>query len=258
MNETRIIACDEVQNLRDFGGWKTKDGQQVRMGKLLRSGHWANAGERAHALLAGLGVQVFIDLRRPIEREQQPNILAANLGIKQFSSAGGDKTDPPHLQFLRAGNLSKASVTAYMHSAYRRIPQENQHHSLFRQTLLQLANGKTVLIHCAAGKDRTGILAALILALLEVEQETIMQDYLLTNKAVDVEGLLPSITAQFSERLGKEIAPDVLLPMLGVEADFLQKAQTVIGDPVLYAEQNLGLTTDDLSRLRQHLICPPG
>lgn len=254
MNGGRIIGNSQVRNLRDYGGWQTLAGEQIATGRLLRSGHWADAKKEAHGLLVDLGAQVMVDLRRKPERQSQPNILPAESQIDVLTSDGGDMQEPPHLRFLREGNLTRDRVQAYMKSAYRRIPDEAHHQQLFRQTILHLAQGKTVLIHCAAGKDRTGILAALILGLLGVSQETIFEDYLLTNIAVDIEAVLPGIAEQISKRLGKKIKPEALYPMLGVEAGFLDEAQKVIGDPVRYAREKLQVEAVDLSRLKTSLI----
>jgi len=254
MKPGRIFQSPEVRNLRDFGGWRTTSDRKLASGRLLRSGHWADSKQHAHGLLRQLNPDVFVDLRRPAERKYQPSVLPDDVAIEVLASPGGDQREPPHVRFLREGNLTKASVRAYMHSAYRRIPTETHHLSLFRQTILQLSEGKTVLIHCAAGKDRTGILAALILGLLEVSQDTIMEDYLLTNDAVDIEGLLPVITAQISKRLDIQIAADVLYPMLGVEADFLLEAQKIIGDPMVFAKTKLDLSADDIAQLQNSLL----
>jgi len=250
MKSSRIFPSPEVRNLRDFGGWSTTKDRKLAVGRLLRSGHWADSKQHAHGLLRQLKPQVFVDLRRPAEREYQPSVLPEDIAIEVLASPGGDQREPPHVRFLREGNLTKSSVRAYMHSAYRRIPTEDHHLSLFRQTILQLSEGKTVLIHCAAGKDRTGILAALILGLLDVSQNTIMEDYLLTNHAVDIDGILPVVTAQISKRLDVQIAADVLYPMLGVEADFLLEAQKTIGDPMAFAKTKLDLRASDITRLQ--------
>jgi protein-tyrosine phosphatase len=252
--QQHIIACEQVRNLRDFGGWETSSGGQVVWGKLFRSGHWFDAKTEAHTLLGQLNPQVFIDLRRPAERAFQPNQLPDAPAITQLVSGGADSSDPPHLKFLKQGDLSQDSVRTYMQSAYRRIPLEPQHTTLFRQTILRLGNGSACLIHCAAGKDRTGILAALILLLLEVPMELVLEDYLLTNKAVDIAGLMPGIARQIEERLQVEIPEGALFPMLGVESGFLETALAEMGDIHTYARRELRLDDQDIERLQSRLL----
>ncbi|PHR59713.1 MAG: protein tyrosine phosphatase [Robiginitomaculum sp.] len=253
MTGTRLYPSPDVRNLRDFGNWPTMNAQKVASGRLLRSGHWADAKSHGFDLLRQLGPETFIDLRRPAERGFQPNVFPDNMDIEVLASDGGDMSEPPHVRFLRENELTQNSVRAYMQSAYRRIPTERHHQDLFRQTILHLGQGKTVLIHCAAGKDRTGILAALILNLLGVDPDIVMEDYLLTNKAVDIDAVLPGITRQISKRLDQQIAPGVLYPMLGVEAGFLEEAYAVMGEPEAYAREQLNLTAGDLDRLRDSL-----
>ncbi|MCF6291863.1 MAG: tyrosine-protein phosphatase [Robiginitomaculum sp.] len=255
MSSGRIFANSQVNNFRDYGGWKSSYGGQVVTGKLLRSAHWADAKDQAHELFRELQVQVVVDLRRLAERNLQPNIFPKDLPLEQLVADGGNMKDPPHIQFLREGNLTKNSVQNYMRSAYRRIPIEDHHQQLFRQTILRLGQSKTVLIHCAAGKDRTGILAALILGLLGVSEENIMTDYVLTNKAVDIENKLPIIAKKVSESLGKDIEAEILFPMLGVTEDLLPLSGDILTDPVRYARKCLELDADDLQRLKDNLIC---
>ncbi|MBL4618042.1 MAG: tyrosine-protein phosphatase [Robiginitomaculum sp.] len=254
MSSGRVFANTDVNNFRDYGGWRTSCGKQVVTGRLLRSGHWADAKGEAHDLLRELGVQVVVDLRRLAERHLQPNIFPKDLFLEQLAADGGNMKDPPHIQFLREGNLTNTSVQNYMRSAYRRIPVEEHHQQLFRQTILRLGQGKTELLHCAAGKDRTGILAALILGLLGVGEENIIEDYMLTNKAVDIENRLPAIAKKVSESLGEDIAPEILFPMLGVKEDLLHQSGKILTDPELYARKNLELSADDLQQLKNNLI----
>ena len=254
MSDGRIIQSTEVRNFRDFGGWRTANGNRIARGRLYRSGHWASASKASHDYLRQNSIEVLVDLRRPLERKNQPNILPDDMGIEVIESDGGDMEEPPHVKFLRGGNLTQDSVRLYMHGAYRRIPTEDYHQKLFRKALLSLSEGKTVLIHCAAGKDRTGILAALILGILEVPKDLIFQDYMLTNKAVDIDELLPEIAKRISEQFKQEIDPPVLFPMLGVEVGFLTEAYKVIGDPRKYALEQLGLLPKDLVRLKTSLL----
>ncbi len=254
-NLPKIYQQDEVQNFRDCGGWRTVHGRTIAPGRLLRSGHWADANAEAFAWFAELSPTILVDLRRPSERATQPNQLPpASPPITQINSGGGDMSEAPHVQFLRQGNLTKQSVQAYMQRAYRRIPFEAHHGSLFRQTILGLAGGQTVLIHCAAGKDRTGILAALILLLLEVPLEHVMADYMATNQAVQIDQILPKITKKIEQKLQQSIPKGALHPMLGVTPAFLHEALDVIGDPMEFATQHLNVSRADIDRLRGSLV----
>ncbi len=254
MNNSRIIALDGVHNFRDFGGWKTKDGRDITRGRLFRSGHLARTTPKDRERIKGLGLTTLADLRQPSERQREPNCLTQIEPKTVFETNHGGHSEAPHLEFLRHGNLTVKSVQAYMLGAYQRIPMEVHHQHVFADVFRQLANGQPLLVHCAAGKDRTGILAAMILSALGVDRQQVFEDYMLTNKAVDIDTLLPSIAARISKQTGEPIEPEALRPMLGVEEAFLDAALSTTGPLDIYFETALGLSQDDLRALHDALI----
>jgi len=256
MSNPRFMALEGVHNFRDFGGWTTPDGRSVKTDLLFRSGHLSRATKADQAKINALGLTTLADLRQPSERTREPNILPDPPPVHVFETTHGGYEDAPHLQFLREGNLSVKSVQDYMVSAYQRIPMEPHHQHIFSQVFKQLRHGDPVLIHCAAGKDRTGILAALILLAVGVDLDLAFEDYLLTNVAVDIDGLLPSIAKRISEQTGENVEPQALRPMLGVEADFLHAAFEVIGPLDAYFENALGVTDADRQALCDTLLVP--
>ncbi len=253
MNRPRIIALEGVHNFRDFGGWRTQDGLQVKNDLLFRSGHLSRCTPKDRQMIDRLGLQTIADLRQPGERTREPNQLPANAPATILETRHGGYEEAPHLQFLRESDLSVASVQAYMMSAYQRIPMEEHHQQIFTSVFKKLREGKPLLIHCAAGKDRTGILAALILTALGVDQAQVIEDYLLTNSAVDIDALLPSIAKRIEDQTKKPIEPEALRPMLGVEAKFLETAFSTIGSIDDYLENTLGVTNADRTALRNTL-----
>lgn len=257
MNNTRILALDGVHNFRDFGGWTTREGRTVTMGQLFRSGHLSRATPDDLARIDALGLKALADLRQPGERSREPNTLPKNAPSVIFETAHGGYDEAPHLQFLREGHLTVASVQTYMVSAYQRIPMEPHHQQIFGDVFRQLLDGKPLLIHCAAGKDRTGILAALILSAIGVDRQQVMEDYMLTNTAVDIDALLPSIAQRIAEQSGQSVEAWALRPMLGVEAEFLDAAFGVIGPLDHYFEHALGITQTDREALRDKLTLVP-
>ena len=192
-------------------------------------------------------------MRQPVERARQPNKLPAPAPAQILECEAGGYEEAPHLQFLREGDLSASAVRGYMQSAYERIPLEPHHQRIFAQAFKAMSKGHPVLIHCAAGKDRTGILAALVLLALGVEEEAVFEDYLLTNAAVDIETILPAMARRISDEHGKTVTPEALRPMLGVEAGFLRRALEVIGPLDAYLERALGLDKSARRVLRDRL-----
>ena len=223
MHPSRLPPVPGVNNFRDFGLYDTPAGA-IRGGALFRSGHFSDATEETHTALQALGVAVLVDLRRPAERAMQPNRLGA-LPIETFASDKGDRDLAPHLEFLMNAELTPVGVEDWMRQTYRRLPYEEQHLDLYARTFQALAEDRgPVIVHCAAGKDRTGILCALIHVALGVDETVVLEDYLLTNAVAQIDARLPLMVQMVAENFGRTVAPDALRPMMGVAEDFLAEA----------------------------------
>jgi protein-tyrosine phosphatase len=223
MDPRRLPPVPGVNNFRDFGLYPTPEGR-VRGGALFRSGHYSDATEETHAALEALGVAVLVDLRRPSERIMQPNRLGA-LPVETFASDKGDGDLAPHLEFLMNADLTPAGVEDWMRTIYRRLPYEEQHLELYARTFEALAEDRgPVIVHCAAGKDRTGILCGLIHVALGMDEERVLEDYLLTNHVAQIDERLPLMVQMVAENFGRTVAPEALRPMMGVAEDFLAEA----------------------------------
>lgn len=228
----QFLPVEGVRNFRDFGGYKGKDGASVKRGHLYRSANYATITQEGLDQFIQTGIKIVVDLRRGAEREISPNQLQTTQVETIFSPLGdGDGiTLAPHLQFIKDGNLSVERCHEHMLSSYRRIPWEPQHHATFSQTFARLANGDSpVVIHCAAGKDRTGILCGLILHVLGVHHDDIMHDYLLTNAVPLDTPWLEGYAQRMSDMFDKPVDPLTLLPMLGVHGDYLEQAWQEMG-----------------------------
>ncbi|WP_417495505.1 tyrosine-protein phosphatase [Maricaulis sp.] len=253
---TRITPLDGVHNFRHFHGYEAADGTRVRPG-LYRSGHFSRSSEADRDLVRALGITVVADLRRPRERKLEPSSWPADHVLRVISSDADDDGEPPHLKFLRTGDHSLEAVRAYMQSAYRRIPRETGNQSVFREGFKALASGEAdggFLVHCAAGKDRTGIFCALVLGELGVSRDEIIEDYLLTNTAVDFDSLVPMVRQRLQENYGHVMPDEVMRAFLGVEADLLHTALTTIGDQDRYLRDVLGITDDERAALRERWL----
>jgi protein-tyrosine phosphatase len=255
----RLHAFDRVLNFRDFGGYDTPDGPIAR-GRLFRSAAFHDATEADIAKLDAMAMSFLVDLRRADERSHEPNRWPGESCRVFFDGDGGDGGGlalPPHLVALMQSDLTPQLTRDYMVSIYREIPFDPRLIRLYRAWFAELSEGGAGVVHCAAGKDRTGIICALTLIALGVDEDTVFADYEFTNAAVDLEKRMPKILARMGERLGLNLDPEALRPMLGVEVDYLRAAFDVIeareGSLLNYIERELGVGEAERTRLRRQL-----
>lgn len=265
MND-RIIALEGVHNFRDFGGYHAGERGRVRRGRLYRSAHLAHATPEDCAIIDTLGITAIADLRREGERSAEPNAwpapaVEAVAGARVIISDAGAADEPaPHLQFLKESKrLTPESVRAYMCSVYEELPFKERYVTLFR-AVFEAARTEPggVLVHCAAGKDRTGIICALVLDALGVAHEDIVTDYELTNTAADIEGIAEQAVERFTARIGRAVTSAEIRPLIGVSRDYLETTWRAIraqsGSLAAYRRDVLGLTTADVDELRARLV----
>ena len=256
----RIQTLEGVENLRDYGGYGTAASRRLVSGRLFRSGHWANASDEDLEALIGLRVETIVDLRRAVEREQQPSRRHPACMARTLTTPATpeDLTEAPHIAFLKSRDLTPDASREFMVSAYRRIPYEAPHLDLFSRYFRALADSDgAVLIHCAAGKDRTGILAAQTHRMLGVHPDDMIEDYVLTNTAVRLEDRAPEIAERLSRWSGRPASPEAVVAFVGVEAGYLDMAFSEIdrqsGSLDGYFETALGLDTATRDRIAERL-----
>ena len=185
MAMTRHLALEGVDNFRDFGDYPAVGGRRLKRGRLYRSASHGRATDGDLAAIAALDLAVIVDLRRTSERLRDPSLRHRTFAGAVIENDIGDDEPDPWREHIRASDLSAASFRAYLLDYYRVAPFNARHIDLFSRYFraLALADGP-VLIHCAAGKDRTGVLIAVLLGLLGVPDETIVADYALSAQAM--------------------------------------------------------------------------
>jgi protein-tyrosine phosphatase len=222
-----FLDIDGVRNFRDFGGYRVADGRTIPRELLYRSGAFADMSVEGQTRFARLNIKVVVDLRRGQERQASPSQFGSAQPTLISSSLGdGDGvTLAPHLQFIKDGDLSIEACHAHMLRSYRRIPWEPQHGVTYRAAFETLRDGVgPLLLHCAAGKDRTGIVCGLIHHVLGVDPDVVLADYLLSNNVPLDTDWLTAYAQRLSKMFTRHIDPESLLPMLGVHPDYLREA----------------------------------
>ncbi|MDB5447655.1 MAG: protein tyrosine/serine phosphatase [Phenylobacterium sp.] len=254
----RHISFEGIDNFRDFGDYAAGPGR-LRTGILFRSAHHASATDSDLEQLAGLGVSVIVDLRRSSEREREPSRRWSACAARVIESNLGQGEPGDWSAFIAAGDLSEAACRGYMLDFYRAIPFVPRHLELYAGYFAALSEADgAVVVHCAAGKDRTGVLCALTHHLAGVHEDDLIQDYLLTNRAQRLEARLPGIREAIARTTGREPAEEGLRAMLSVSPEFLAAALAEIrarhGSVEGYLEQALGVTPAVCDRIRQRLL----
>jgi protein-tyrosine phosphatase len=168
-------------NFRDLGGITGADGRAVRCGQLLRSGQLNEITPADLTRLAAYPVRLVCDLRRMHERAQAPNVWAAVAGLPTLLAPEGRGSAAARpgawVARLQDPAFDADAARAYMLKGYRSMP------AAFSSVLSDLfaaldADGAPVLVHCVAGKDRTGFVCAMLLWALGASKEAIFADYL--------------------------------------------------------------------------------
>ncbi len=255
--EQRVRPYQTIFNFRDFGGYAAGAGHRVVTDRLFRSAHLANLSEGELSDIASLGIDVVIDMRHAPERVKQPSKWSPDRVLTlPKDQAREDAKVAPHEAFTREEMYTAEDARRYMMGSYTGRPHDAGFKAIHREALLAMTEedageGPNVLVHCAAGKDRTGTLCALVLGLLGVSDDDIMADYLLTRDAVDIEAILAPAAKMFSERHGREFTADMLRPMFGVDPDYLEASLGMMGEFDVYARDTLGISEARQARLRE-------
>jgi protein-tyrosine phosphatase len=227
----RHLALAGASNFRDLGGYPARDGRTVRWRRIFRSNHLGHLTEADISVLRGLGLRCAFDFRGTEER------VAAPCRLEEITvhSLPVEPTVVATLRALLAAGtpLSPAEGLQVMRESYRGYVRQNT--PRFRTLFAHLVEDRAPLvIHCTAGKDRTGFACALILHALGVADDLIEQDYLLTNQYYRRD---PSASS--------DLPDDVRQVLALVDQSFLMAAFEAIraeyGDLESYFRDGLGL-----------------
>lgn len=224
----RLLPLDQVHNGRDFGGYAVSGGGYVAMGQLFRTAHPFGATEADMRVLLGLGLATVVDLRGPAERRHAPSPWPRDFGAAVIETQGDTASLAPHLRAMTDAPTPADAVTA-MVNGYRGMPFQPQLVELFGAYLRALAAAQgPLLIHCMAGKDRTGLGVALLHKMLGVHDDDVIADYLLTNTVGDTEARIAAGIDASHDGWSKGLSEAVIREMMMVRPDYLHAAFAAI------------------------------
>ncbi|MFC6013892.1 tyrosine-protein phosphatase [Nocardia lasii] len=238
------FALSGTFNFRDVGGLRTADGAAVRPGVLLRSAQLSGLDDQGHRTLRELGVTDVHDLRGRAEIDHiGHDTLPADVRLHVTPFDSRMEEAPPH---------EAATVSAFDHmiEVYRAFPLLPEAHTAIAELAGSIVRGDgAVLVHCAAGKDRTGWSVATLLRAVGVTEEHVYADFLASNAAVEPLRVLlePKIGN------GQALSAD----LLGVREEYLRTADASVREHHGGIENYLttvGLTADLRDALRSRLL----
>lgn len=240
----RVIALEGASNVRDLGGYRTESGQKLRFGRVFRGAALGGLTDTDKNTLRALGIAAVCDLRGTAESAAAPSHLPG-AEIHSFPiepSVGASLRD-----LVAKSQATGEAVMDVMRRAYvaYALDWSHRYRSLFEVILAN--EGRPVLFHCSAGKDRTGFGAALLLTALGVPRETVFSDYLASNHHWRGDAALAA-----------GLPPDTAGALLRVHRDLLEAALAAAESQEArfdgYAERQLGLNPARLDRLRTLLL----
>ena len=253
--DNRIKKFETIFNFRDFGGYETLSGGKVKTDKLFRSAHLHNTNDKDRVRLADLDIGLIVDLRHAPERERQPTNWPESHDPRRLTypdpEHGESRKVAPHEAFMQHDLHKPEDARNYMIGSYSKRPHDEGFKQIFGDTLRHMAKtGDPILVHCAAGKDRTGTLCAIIKGALGVDEKTIYEDFMLTMTAVDIDSFLVPAAEMFTQRYGRSIDPEAIRPMFGVEEAYLKSSLDAISDMQGYIHDHLEITDKEKAALK--------
>jgi hypothetical protein len=231
----RAVPFTELFNFRDLGGYATTDGRTIAWRRLYRSDDLCRLRDGEHDRFTALGIRTVIDLRRPAEVAELGRI--ADLAGVAYHHL--HLVHPPWAPYTPVDNAERA---AYLIARYGEMAAAGG--DAIGAALRMIADEASapLVLHCIAGKDRTGIVSALTLALLGVDDETIATDYALSELS----------EVSYRARHGKEPLAVAIAPAPAI-LGFLDALRAEHGSIESYAK-SIGVSADHIAAMQAHLL----
>ncbi|WP_372471909.1 tyrosine-protein phosphatase [Micromonospora trifolii] len=239
------LSLPATFNFRDVGGYLGHDDRSVRRGRLYRSDSLHRLTEQDRDAFAAIGIRTVIDLRRPTEVERDGR-------VPEYQGLTYRHIHPEHADWAGTPHEEGASLARYLADRYADLAQTGTAGLAEAVGLIADSANAPVVVHCVAGKDRTGIVCALALAVVGIDDADITADYALSSAA----------SARYSAWLAS-VTPggvDVPAPFLSSPAEamqiFLDELRAGHGSVEAYL-RHAGVTDEQLAALRDHLLDEP-
>lgn len=253
----RVVPLQGAANFRDLGGYATADGRHVKWGLIYRSNSLAGLTADDYRVVRSLGVRLVCDLRTDQERAEEPtrwqgqapkflNSPKANLDINMRALFGDG---PPTGEVVRANFIKFYAETPKAYAG--------EYKAMFRRLI---EGDAPMLMHCTAGKDRTGVGSALVLTALGVPRPTVVADYAMSAPllAAAPPAAAPDLGRSPSTAMLAKLPPDVIQALMGSEPAYIESTLDALtaeyGSVEGFLDKELGVTAADLAALRARYL----
>ncbi len=252
----RFVPLYGASNFRDFGGYPGAGGRTIRWRRLFRSNKLSGLSEADGARLDSLGVRTVFDLRARAEREADPTAWShPTLQVRTYRPGHKRRLVDMALEYPP----TLEGVQALMHDFYAEMPFTMAH--VFGEIIREVAQGASpCLVHCSAGKDRTGMAAALLQAALGAGREAIVADYELTNaRPRPISDMARAVTPDArGGDLRARYPPEAIEAMMAADPAYIGAALDAIearhGSLAGFIQEGLGVDAATVARLRTELL----
>ena len=259
----RHLPLEGTPNFRDLGGYETSDGHYVKWGTLYRSGVLTYLTPADYNYLAQAGIRVVCDFRNHDEIEAAPETWIPEAKVEHLPlpiGGNSDKHTGPTLETVLASHptaeqLHDMMIKTYAGFAFTSAPQ---YAKLFQE--LESNNHLPLLYHCSAGKDRTGVFSALALLTLGVPEQTVLEDYTLTNQYLVPES--PSTQKMMATTplatIIRTLPPDQQKALMAADPEYLRATleaiHTKYGTFDNYRRTVLMVSDEQAAKLKEELL----
>lgn len=230
MMQTTKSLLETTLNTRELGGYRTKDGGYTPCHKLIRSDAPKELSEKDMAYLLDRQITTVIDMRGEADVRKMPNPIRENPQFRYYNIPIEEGSSIPESTFAVPGSYMKIAAAENMRQVFKQIA---------------LAPGG-VLFHCSAGKDRTGVVSAILLLLAGVSDENIIENYMLTREYNQKRFAL-------AKQKFPNIDINIIIPHTEYMARFLTLFREKYRNPVSYL-RTIGVVSEEIERLKGKLI----
>ncbi len=249
----RQLPLEKSYNFRDMGGYQTQENRRMRWGMVFRSAHLAELTDDDHDLLRRIGIRLVCDFRTVEEADAQPDRLPEDGSMEYLHMPiAHGKFDPAEaIGRIKKGDISWLTDDFMTNNYLKQIDDFADLWGHFFQRLMDSQN-RPLVFHCTAGKDRTGVCAALILLTAGVPESTVISDHALSN----------TYNAKVINRIKQEIRkfgidPEDMRSYLSAPRESMEAVLAHLrkdyGSAKEYLTQKAGIDRKDLERLKREI-----